>query len=146
MIDVTQLQSSSLFAGFANVEDPVLATINIPGGQTIPGFAGGALSFFADVKRPSNQSLSLVLFQVIGPTTVDGLAYDSSQQRSSGDDYATWYQPDSGNFEIRCDILRTSSDNVRLRVSLVTLQVDPQTYAPAITVNAKVYFFKYPWE
>lgn len=146
MIDTTILQSSSLFAGFANLGEPVEATIDIPGNQLIPGFAGSVPVFFADVKRPSQQSLSQVLFQVKGITTLYGLPFDQEQWKSSASTFATWFQPDGDNFEIQCDVLNTTPGNVRLRVSYVTLQFGDQTYVPPIQVNAKVYFFKYPWE
>lgn len=145
MIDVTKLQSSSLFAGFANTGVQP-ATITIPGNQTIPGFAGGAFAFTADVKRPNAQSLIQVLFNVVGPSTTFGEAHDPTKWKSTFGDFVMWYQPDGGNFQIDCDVLKVSPDIVRLRVSYATLQVDPQTYVPAVTVNAKVYFYQYPWE
>ncbi len=150
MIDVTKLQGSSLFAGFANLEAPIEGNVVIPGGQTIPGFSGGALVFTADVPRPNNQSLALVLFQVVGPATLDygdGLgAYDSTQWKSSASDYAVWPHPDNNEFEIRCSVQHTTSDDVQLAVQYVTDQVASQIYAPIVTVNYRVFFFKYPWE
>lgn len=142
MIDTTKLQSSSLFAGFANV-DTVTGTITIPAGQTIPGF--GVLTFTFDVKRNNQQSLHQVMFQVIGPSTLYGVTYDPNQWKSSASNYATWYQPDGVNFEIDCDTLY-SADVLRLRVSYLNLSFSPTTYNTAVTVNAKVYFFRYPWE
>lgn len=145
MIDTTKLQSSSLFAGFAN-QKVSTASISIPANQAIPGFGGGAFAWFTDVPRPSNQSLATVLFQVIGPSTIYGLPYDPNQWKSSASDYATWYQPDNVSFEIQCDVYRTYADKVRLRVTYFNTGFGATSYPPAVTVNAKLYFFKYPWE
>lgn len=145
MIDVTKLHSSSLFAGFAQYSE-VDTTINIPGNQTIPGFAGGGLGFFANIKRPSQQSICQLLLNVVGPSTVDGFAYDGTAWRATTSDDAWWYQPDGANFQIIGRILKTTPDDIQLVIAYQTLQIDPQVYVPAISVNVRAYFFKYPWE
>lgn len=143
MIDTTKLQSSSLFAGFANLDKPLENSVTIPAGQAIPGF--GTLTFTFDVKRANPQSLSQVLFQVVGPSTLYGLPFDSNQWKASASSFATWFRPDDVLFEIDCDVLY-SGDVLRLRVSYLNLDFSTTTYNTEVTVNAKVFFFKYPWE
>lgn len=142
MIDVKQLQSSSLFAGFANLGSTP-GQINIPAGQTLGAF--GSLIFTFDIPRVSLDSMQQVSFQLIGPTTSWGDPHNSSLWKSSSNDFCDWSNVDSSGIDIRCDILY-SADIVRLRVVYQEIFGGTPTYNVPIIVNAKVYSFKYPWE
>lgn len=141
MIDTTKFVSSSLFAGFANLGN-ASNTVSVP--ATVLGAFGASITTFS-VKNPDVSSFPHAEFNLIGPTTSTGDPHDPNAWKASSSTTADWLDINSLGIEVSCDIEHTTGDTVLMRVILQETGGTGATSVP-ITVNAKVYFYKYPWE
>lgn len=142
LIDTKILSASSEFAGFAVTDIETDGTITIPAGQNIPDSDFYTTTF--KVKLPDDKSFGQVQFQLLGPTQSDGGTHNPDRWKFGGGSSAKWFQVDGLNMDIYIDIL-SITDVLTLQVQYFNYTGAPLVYGSVITVNAKVFYYRYPW-
>lgn len=144
MIDTKVLQSASAIAGFGFVNREY-GKLDIASGQSL--IDGSFLSFTFTVPRKDPDTVIEVLFQLIGPTQ-DGFVlrtHDINKWKRGDGGGIAWYNVDNTNMDIQAYVLSYTTGFVKLGVQFYNHSGGTVTYNTAVTMNAKVDFFKYPW-